>query len=115
MLDNNIREKHAIELVISRLNQCEDVHTSIQLKHDSDERLKLEYEDKLKQTKRTLEDALICSICLENKKSKTLVPCGHSFCLPCLNELSKLSEDSGYGKKCSICRRGYIRKIPMYC
>ena len=126
VLDNNIREKHAIELVISRLNQCEDVHTSIQLKHDSDERLKrecqekenqlkLEYEDKLNQTKRTLEDALICSICLENKKSKTLVPCGHSFCLPCLNKLSKLSEDSEIGKKCSICRRGYRRKIPMYC
>ena len=115
ILNNNGREKQAIALVISRLNQSEDLHTYIEHTSVKDP-LKIEFEKKeaelkleLQQSKRSMEDVITCSVCLERQKSKTLVPCGHSYCLQCSKKLTK------YGKKCAICRSEFDQVIPMFC
>jgi hypothetical protein len=111
MLNSNAREKQAIALVISRLNQSEDIHSSIEYTYNSDERLKIEFQEKEKllrlEYKDKLDDALNCSICLENKKSRTTIPCGHSYCLPCSKTLLKR-------KTCAQCRCKIETIIPLF-
>ena len=114
--NSNAREKQAIALVISRLNQSEDLHMYIEQTTVVKDPLKIEFEKKeaelkleLQKSQKSMEDVITCPVCIERQKSKTLVPCGHSYCLPCSKKLSK------YGKKCAICRGEFDQIIPMFC
>ena len=54
--------------------------------------------------KKTLSRDLCCKICLDNKASIVLVPCGHLTCGTC----AKMIE------KCPICNKLYIRSYRIY-
>ena len=118
--NGSIREKQAIASVISNLNQAEGVYASVDYSNRADEllkieyekreiELKLQYEEKLNQTRRSVEDIITCSVCLENKKSRTCVPCGHNFCVPCSDLLSARVE-----KTCGYCRQKIDKVIPLF-
>ena len=45
--------------------------------------------------KQELDDQLTCSVCLEQYTNPKILPCGHSFCLKCIEPISaeiKVSE-----------------------
>ena len=42
---------------------------------------------------------LTCSICMENNKNCTLIPCGHCYCLTCVSKVDK----------CPDCREAFIQ------
>jgi hypothetical protein len=47
----------------------------------------------------------MCSICVTRKINTCLNPCGHTFCLICVNKMNN---------KCGMCRTTYISKIKMF-
>ncbi|EDO30002.1 predicted protein [Nematostella vectensis] len=52
---------------------------------------------------RRLEDEVTCSICIEHFNDPRVLPCFHSFCRHCLEELALHSE--GRGKLvCPLCK-----------
>ncbi|XP_035677333.1 E3 ubiquitin-protein ligase TRIM56-like [Branchiostoma floridae] len=62
----------------------------------------------------SLEDLLLCGICLDDFKTPKLLPCGHTFCEKCLENFAK----RGRAFCCPNCRRkidlphGGIRALP---
>ena len=53
----------------------------------------------------------ICEICLINydainRKPYSLVPCGHTFCIMCMNEMQT--------NNCPVCRANFSNKIPNW-
>ena len=52
---------------------------------------------------RQLDQELKCSICHEMFKDPRMLPCQHTFCLECLENLSKLG--NGKTMDCSLCKR----------
>jgi hypothetical protein len=47
----------------------------------------------------------ICNICVARKINTCLNPCGHTFCLTCVDKMNN---------KCGMCRTTFISKIKMY-
>ena len=47
----------------------------------------------------------MCSICVTRKINTCLNPCGHTFCLTCVDKMNN---------KCGMCRASFISKIKMY-
>jgi len=47
----------------------------------------------------------ICSICVTNRINTCLNPCGHTFCLNCINKMNN---------KCGMCRNNIISKIKIF-
>jgi hypothetical protein len=47
----------------------------------------------------------ICSVCFSNKINTCLNPCGHTFCLKCVDKMKK---------KCAICRSNFNSAIKMF-
>lgn len=47
----------------------------------------------------------MCSVCVTRKINTCLNPCGHTFCLICVDKMNN---------KCGMCRTTYISKIKMY-
>jgi hypothetical protein len=50
-------------------------------------------------------DDVTCTICMTNKKTFVLVPCGHMFCPDCVNRVTN---------KCFICRKTITKKIQTF-
>jgi len=58
-----------------------------------------------------LEDSTSCCICTEIYTFPKLLPCGHTFCMNCIQEtVLKISKDPGDEMPCPICRQRF--KIP---
>ena len=53
---------------------------------------------------RQLDQELQCSICHEMFKDPRMLPCQHTFCLECLENLS-LKLGNGKTMDCSLCKR----------
>ena len=53
-----------------------------------------------------LDQELQCSICHEMFKDPRMLPCQHTFCLECLESVSKLTKD-GKTMDCSLCKSTY--------
>lgn len=47
----------------------------------------------------------MCSVCVTRKINTCLNPCGHTFCLVCVDKMNH---------KCGMCRASFISKIKMY-
>lgn len=47
----------------------------------------------------------MCSVCVTRKINTCLNPCGHTFCLVCVEKMNN---------KCGMCRASFISKIKMY-
>ena len=47
----------------------------------------------------------MCSVCVTRKINTCLNPCGHTFCLACVDKMNN---------KCGMCRASFISKIKMY-
>lgn len=47
----------------------------------------------------------MCSVCITRKINTCLNPCGHTFCLTCVDKMNN---------KCGMCRSSFISKIKMY-
>nr|XP_060619959.1 E3 ubiquitin/ISG15 ligase TRIM25 [Anolis sagrei ordinatus] len=67
-----------------------------------------------------LEEELTCSICLCLFESPVTTPCGHNFCLPCLEMTWGPGKASGEGFSCPQCRthfhsRPELRKNTVLC
>src|SRR6218665_1297859 len=61
--------------------------------------------------KQELDDSTSCCICTEIFKCPKLLPCGHTFCMSCIQETElKMSKRPGDEMPCPICRRRF--KIP---
>ena len=52
-----------------------------------------------------LDQELQCSICHEMFKDPRMLPCQHTFCLECLESVSKLT--NGKAIDCSLCKRSH--------
>ena len=50
-------------------------------------------------------DKNMCNICVARKINTCLNPCGHTFCLICVDKMNN---------KCGMCRASFISKIKMY-
>lgn len=50
-------------------------------------------------------DKNMCNICVSRKINTCLNPCGHTFCLTCVDKMHN---------KCGMCRTTFISKIKMY-
>ncbi|XP_032900409.1 E3 ubiquitin/ISG15 ligase TRIM25-like isoform X1 [Amblyraja radiata] len=64
-------------------------------------------------------DKLLCSICLEVFRQPATIPCGHSFCLECIEELWERQAGSG-AYSCPQCRQAFnprpaLRPNPVLC
>ncbi|XP_076463896.1 uncharacterized protein LOC143296036 [Babylonia areolata] len=55
---------------------------------------------------RTVEDRFTCCVCSEPYKGRQpkFLPCYHTFCLPCLNQLTRVDLVHGDSITCPICR-----------
>jgi len=53
-----------------------------------------------------LDQELQCSICYETFREPRMLPCQHTFCLKCLESVSKLN-NNGKTIECSLCRRNH--------
>ena len=54
---------------------------------------------------RQLDQELQCAICLEMLRDPRMLPCQHTFCLECLEKLSKMNLGNGKTLDCSLCKR----------
>lgn len=54
----------------------------------------------------------LCSICMDKKVDKVIVPCGHTFCGNCIQQAE--STILNRTKKCGICRTQYTQSINLY-
>ena len=56
---------------------------------------------------KTVDDLLICTLCLETFKVPKYLPCLHTFCETCIHKYitSSVKGDKSTGFKCPICRR----------
>ena len=55
-----------------------------------------------------LKEELTCSLCLELlKEPKSLIPCPHTYCKPCILEY-KVSKGSGAKLPCPLCKNEII-------
>lgn len=62
------------------------------------------------------EDDLSCVICHELLDCATTLPCGHSFCLQCLDDLW-VTQHAGMGGRpwaCPLCREGLTEKPKLH-
>ncbi|XP_074871090.1 E3 ubiquitin-protein ligase TRIM65 isoform X1 [Carettochelys insculpta] len=64
---------------------------------------------------RKLEEKLVCSICLEIFGTAVTVPCGHNFCMKCINHhWDKEEKAAGPGEKeytCPDCRQRFEQRL----
>ncbi|KAG2460373.1 TRI25 ligase, partial [Polypterus senegalus] len=51
-------------------------------------------------------DQYSCPVCLEVLKEPTTIPCGHSYCIKCINDYWNMSDKEGT-YKCPQCRRSF--------
>ncbi|XP_060700820.1 tripartite motif-containing protein 16-like [Hemiscyllium ocellatum] len=59
------------------------------------------------------EDSLLCGICLEMFKDPVTIPCGHSFCLKCIQ--SYWDQDmNGGGHCCPQCQEGFTPRPQLF-
>lgn len=59
---------------------------------------------------RALEAELTCPVCLDLYRDPHLLPCGHNFCLPCLNNLKSRGD---HGRlRCPECRQSHLSIAP---
>lgn len=52
------------------------------------------------QVKVTDNEDVVCKICVENKITHALIPCGHTFCANCISSLKQKTP-----KECPFCRK----------
>ena len=55
-----------------------------------------------------VDSLLECSICLQVYQDPRLLPCGHTFCLKCLQKLVNVRKDNLNQLPCSLCRNPWI-------
>ena len=56
--------------------------------------------------------ANLCTICMDKKVDKVIVPCGHTFCGQCIQQAETTTLNRT--KKCGICRTQYTQAINLY-
>jgi hypothetical protein len=69
----------------------------------------LYHREQLVKAKESLESAASaykCQICLTDDITHVLVPCGHTFCGTCVNQLQR--------NKCAMCRANIDKKIKFF-
>ena len=57
---------------------------------------------------RTISEETTCSICCDQFKDPKMLPCQHTFCLKCLENVAKLNDPNTVD--CPLCRKVY--KVP---
>ncbi|XP_073789389.1 uncharacterized protein ftr79 isoform X2 [Danio rerio] len=56
-------------------------------------------------------DQYSCSVCLDLLKDPVTIPCGHSYCMSCINECWNKDQNGPY--KCPQCRQTFSSKPPL--
>ncbi|KAG1701479.1 hypothetical protein DVH05_010782 [Phytophthora capsici] len=84
----------------------------VQLQHraalaDEDRRGLLKQLNQALREKRDAEKALICVVCLVNAVDCLLIPCGHSYCSPCVERLHR--------DLCPVCRHEIMDSAAFRC
>ncbi|KAK1930915.1 Sacsin [Phytophthora citrophthora] len=102
--DKGLQDKEAILTEVNALLATLNVSLStsyeellaeiLQLQHraalaDEDRRAVLKQLNQALREKRDAEKALTCVVCLMNKVDCVLIPCGHSYCSPCVERLHR--------------------------
>uniref|UniRef100_A0A8C3SCY0 Tripartite motif containing 65 n=1 Tax=Chelydra serpentina TaxID=8475 RepID=A0A8C3SCY0_CHESE len=66
---------------------------------------------------RALEEKLVCSICLEMFGTAVTMPCGHNFCMKCINNhWDKEEKEAPPGEKdytCPDCRKRFEKRLEL--
>ncbi|XP_034646312.1 tripartite motif-containing protein 65 [Trachemys scripta elegans] len=66
---------------------------------------------------RKLEEKLVCSICLEMFGTAVTMPCGHNFCMKCINNhWNKEEKEAPPGEKdytCPDCRKRFEKRLEL--
>ncbi len=57
-------------------------------------------------------DQYSCSICLELLRDPVTIPCGHSYCMSCINECWNTNDQKGT-YRCPQCRHAFNSKPPL--
>uniref|UniRef100_A0A672PEG5 RING-type domain-containing protein n=1 Tax=Sinocyclocheilus grahami TaxID=75366 RepID=A0A672PEG5_SINGR len=57
-------------------------------------------------------DQYSCSICLELLRDPVTIPCGHSYCMSCINECWNTNDQKGK-YRCPQCRHTFNSKPPL--
>uniref|UniRef100_A0A8C1IXW5 Tripartite motif-containing protein 65-like n=1 Tax=Cyprinus carpio TaxID=7962 RepID=A0A8C1IXW5_CYPCA len=57
-------------------------------------------------------DQYSCSICLELLRDPVTIPCGHSYCMSCINECWNTNDQKGI-YRCPQCRQAFNSKPPL--
>ena len=60
---------------------------------------------------RQISEQINCSICLDRFDHPRILPCQHSFCLDCLQDVAR--ENNPNTVDCPLCRREYDIPIPI--
>ncbi|XP_043075914.1 tripartite motif-containing protein 6 isoform X2 [Puntigrus tetrazona] len=58
------------------------------------------------------QDQYSCSICLDLLKDPVTIPCGHSYCMSCINECWSTNDQEGI-YRCPQCRQTFDSKPPL--
>jgi len=64
----------------------------------------LKVAEKIQAKRIAAEDLFACAICLDQKKSRVCIPCGHTFCEVCVKR----------SKACALCRGEVQQIIPIF-
>lgn len=59
------------------------------------------------------EDQFCCSVCLEILKDPVTIPCGHSYCLECIEDYWNRTKQKGQYCSCPQCRQVFNPRPPL--
>ena len=62
-----------------------------------------------------LEEQLTCPICLEQFTNPKILPCFHSFCLHCLENVAPELVEGNLCLPCPTCRSPTCRPLEIFC
>ncbi len=58
-------------------------------------------------------EKFFCSICTVREKD-AILPCGHTFCAPCLYQIKDVAVSDGLAPKCPVCCAPLTKIQPMF-